>query len=476
MKLKDSGKAEVALYACFALYLVNIYLARTVYVIDFPGLSVAGLEVSSGLMRTLVGMAVAVAALCAYKPLDAFIRTRGAVIVAAVANLVGTLLVLLSSYAFSVSPAAPAISVAGYALTSAASTLLALVVVQLFVAHRSKVKLVVYAFLAAMLLNAFVAFVGPFGHALLQVALPFAVCWLWGIASSEGDVPSDDEAEISSKDVDFLPLAASYFLFVFSFSLATSFSRWQYLSAGASDSLLRCAVVLVFTVLAGIAIYMSKRSYLQFNTIALYRATLLFFVASLCIMLIARNAAEVAHSAQFVSDLLLRTLIFVTAYRICQRYRLSTTLVLCGGALARYCASALFNVAEMTAPAIDAVALNGAIILLLMVVYTVVFTERNLENLTERRKPREREATAESRVEALREKYGLTKRETEVARLMGQGRTVAFIADELFVSPRTVSTHVTNIYGKMGVHSRQDFLSIFQEAHGDLPGDRQSKE
>jgi len=48
----------------------------------------------------------------------------------------------------------------------------------------------------------------------------------------------------------------------------------------------------------------------------------------------------------------------------------------------------------------------------------------------------------------------LTAREVEVLRLLAQGLTDAQIADQLVISPRTVNTHLTAIYGKIQVSSR----------------------
>jgi ATP/maltotriose-dependent transcriptional regulator MalT len=48
----------------------------------------------------------------------------------------------------------------------------------------------------------------------------------------------------------------------------------------------------------------------------------------------------------------------------------------------------------------------------------------------------------------------LTPREIEVLGLVASGMTNAQIAKELFVSPRTVETHLTSIYHKLGVTSR----------------------
>jgi DNA-binding NarL/FixJ family response regulator len=49
---------------------------------------------------------------------------------------------------------------------------------------------------------------------------------------------------------------------------------------------------------------------------------------------------------------------------------------------------------------------------------------------------------------------GLTPREIEVLGLVASGMTNAQIAKDLFISLRTVETHLTSIYHKLGVTSR----------------------
>jgi DNA-binding NarL/FixJ family response regulator len=50
--------------------------------------------------------------------------------------------------------------------------------------------------------------------------------------------------------------------------------------------------------------------------------------------------------------------------------------------------------------------------------------------------------------------FGLTGRELEVLRLVAAGRSNRDIANELFISPKTASVHVSNILGKLGAASR----------------------
>ena len=49
---------------------------------------------------------------------------------------------------------------------------------------------------------------------------------------------------------------------------------------------------------------------------------------------------------------------------------------------------------------------------------------------------------------------GLTAREFEVLRLVAQGLTNEQVARQLVISPRTVNTHLSSIYGKIQVTTR----------------------
>ena len=57
---------------------------------------------------------------------------------------------------------------------------------------------------------------------------------------------------------------------------------------------------------------------------------------------------------------------------------------------------------------------------------------------------------------------GLTPREAEVLTLVAAGRTNRQIGDELFVSDKTASVHVSNILRKLGVNSRIDAAAVAQ--------------
>jgi ATP/maltotriose-dependent transcriptional regulator MalT len=56
--------------------------------------------------------------------------------------------------------------------------------------------------------------------------------------------------------------------------------------------------------------------------------------------------------------------------------------------------------------------------------------------------------------------FGLTSRELEVLRLVADGRSNGQIAEELYISRKTASVHVSNILGKLGVTSRVEAAAL----------------
>ncbi|WSP43784.1 response regulator transcription factor [Streptomyces sp. NBC_01244] len=55
---------------------------------------------------------------------------------------------------------------------------------------------------------------------------------------------------------------------------------------------------------------------------------------------------------------------------------------------------------------------------------------------------------------------GLTSRERDVLRLVAAGHTNRQIAEELFISPKTASVHVSNILAKLGVAGRGEAAAL----------------
>ncbi|TLV01615.1 helix-turn-helix transcriptional regulator [Dyadobacter luticola] len=54
---------------------------------------------------------------------------------------------------------------------------------------------------------------------------------------------------------------------------------------------------------------------------------------------------------------------------------------------------------------------------------------------------------------------GLTAREKDIVRQVRSGKSYKLIADELFISERTVSKHIQNVFEKLGVSNRVELLN-----------------
>ena len=57
----------------------------------------------------------------------------------------------------------------------------------------------------------------------------------------------------------------------------------------------------------------------------------------------------------------------------------------------------------------------------------------------------------------------MTKSELAVARLVALGHTNRAVAEQLFVSPHTVNTHLRHVFAKLGVNSRVELARLAAE-------------
>lgn len=67
---------------------------------------------------------------------------------------------------------------------------------------------------------------------------------------------------------------------------------------------------------------------------------------------------------------------------------------------------------------------------------------------------------ADEPLAALKARYGLSERETEVMALLARGYTQKRVAEELSVSVNSVQTYAKTLYRKLGVHSRQEIIDL----------------
>jgi DNA-binding CsgD family transcriptional regulator len=64
----------------------------------------------------------------------------------------------------------------------------------------------------------------------------------------------------------------------------------------------------------------------------------------------------------------------------------------------------------------------------------------------------------------------LTPTENEVVRLVNEGLTNANVAKRMYISSRTVETHLSHIFDKLGISSRRDLAELASKMAGSRPG------
>jgi DNA-binding NarL/FixJ family response regulator len=64
------------------------------------------------------------------------------------------------------------------------------------------------------------------------------------------------------------------------------------------------------------------------------------------------------------------------------------------------------------------------------------------------------------RADGARPELSLTARETEVLRLLAEGRSNRQIGEALYISAKTAGVHVSNIMAKLGVSSRTEAAAV----------------
>ena len=70
-------------------------------------------------------------------------------------------------------------------------------------------------------------------------------------------------------------------------------------------------------------------------------------------------------------------------------------------------------------------------------------------------------AVDEANMDAVKRKYGITQRESEITKLLLQGKSNKEIADQLCIAHHTVKNHVYRLYQKLKVNKRYQLVNFF---------------
>jgi signal transduction histidine kinase/DNA-binding NarL/FixJ family response regulator len=87
----------------------------------------------------------------------------------------------------------------------------------------------------------------------------------------------------------------------------------------------------------------------------------------------------------------------------------------------------------------------------------------NLKSLSNIDEPSSEDVKLSSKFDQNCKMYNLTNRETEIVNLIVKGVTYKMIAKALFISARTVTKHIENIFEKMGVSNKVEMINKLQQ-------------
>jgi DNA-binding CsgD family transcriptional regulator len=97
------------------------------------------------------------------------------------------------------------------------------------------------------------------------------------------------------------------------------------------------------------------------------------------------------------------------------------------------------------------------LVVLFLAALFYIWHHRRMKNLSLKLK-------TEAEMERLFTKYKVSGREQEIIRLILKGKTNKDIEDDLFISIKTVKSHIYNIYQKLGVKNRLELIHLIQRS------------
>lgn len=200
-----------------------------------------------------------------------------------------------------------------------------------------------------------------------------------------------------------------------------------------------------------------------------YRFALLLMAGSLLTTLLYDSMYLSVQVIMLVGYNCFRIVLWTILAKIANTRQANPTFVFCLGEAALTTGLAIGTCTTQLLPAFQAISqfdfrvVITTSIAILLVVYLFVLNERQMLAIVGLLGPsaaNQQRQKFQTRCTSVAEQYGLSKRESEVMRLFVRGRSAARIAEDLYISKGTVTTHLRNIYRKTDVHGRQELLDL----------------
>ncbi len=123
------------------------------------------------------------------------------------------------------------------------------------------------------------------------------------------------------------------------------------------------------------------------------------------------------------------------------------------------------------APAFTQLSMASVVVFFIMLCAMLLYGNNNMKSNWGSISPQDTRLTLnvlEEACEVVAKKAKLTPRETDVLKLLAQGRNSGNISKQLVISEGTSKTHVKHVYQKMNVHSQQELIDAVEETKQNL--------
>ncbi|MGV8083109.1 MAG: response regulator transcription factor [Coriobacteriia bacterium] len=305
-------------------------------------------------------------------------------------------------------------------------------------------------------------------HALVNEVLPTAAPS--GGATSPGEVSLGDRrySILPWRSISLIAFAAFTANLVASFVLGRSYSATVIISGG----------VMVVTGIVAVVFVLHTFGRFTLSIESIYRLVLPLVMVGLLAMLLFGPAGIPAGGSLINGcGMFMQALVIIKVTESTREHGLSPLVSFgVGQGVVAFVVFAgnvggkvLFSALGFDDRVLNLLAAAGVLVLFLMVLFLMRRAVPAAQTAEEHAPPESaehEEPSDEIAVTRLAHERGLTPRETEVLLKLGKGRSLPYIADQLFVTTGTVKTHTIHIYRKLGVNSKQELLDLLEAEKG----------
>ena len=301
---------------------------------------------------------------------------------------------------------------------------------------------------------------------LISLGLPIVslICLVLGSSTSE----SSAREPIHGLSPQMLPRTVCCFCLL---SFAEGLSRGFFLQANVhANPLLHRWVFLIATAGAcALLLLASLRGHGRVGITSTGRAGMLMLALMFLLTPIVKDAGLTADILTMASHVLLLLIEWTLLTQIANAYRLPALhtyglglgLTYLGWVAGDVIGNAMSTRLQMSYQAESLLALGCAC--LVMLAFFLIAHDRSIAEIASEDSHEAKPRRFMQRCEDIAQRYGLTKKETEVMVLVAKGRTAQRVQEIMGISLGTVNTHLSHIYRKLGVHTKQEMLDKLEE-------------